>query len=293
MAEPLHLAADRADTILAAPPAEPGRLRIGNQTAFSAGQFMEPFEYALANGFAAFEWFPDKKPDGAGWEEADLDSSLRDDIRRAARSNGLRLSVHGHSLLDPLHLDRGPLLLRGMELAQDLGASVLVVHLCPELRMPDFARALLAPLRWAAASGVQLAVENTPASTPGQFRELFSILARWNPPELRWVGMCLDIGHANLCPATRNDYLAYLDQLDAVVPITHLHVHENWGDADTHLTLFTGPAEGLTQGVSGLLRRLRQRGYSGSLILEQWPQPPSLLNRARDRLLEIWQTLPV
>jgi sugar phosphate isomerase/epimerase len=291
MAEPLHLAADHARSILAARLGTPGRLFIGNQTAFSAGKFMEPFEYALANGFAAFEWFPDKKSDGAGWDEADLDAVLRDDIRHAARANSLRLSVHGRSLIDPLQPDTDPLLLRDMELAQDLGASVLVLHLCPEVRMPDFARTLLAPLRWATASGIQLAIENTPAATPNQFGELFAALQRLSPPELRWAGMCLDIGHANLCPATRNDYLAYLDQLDDAVPITHLHVHENWGDADTHLTLFTGPSELYSQGVTGLLRRLRRRGYAGSLILEQWPQPPSLLNRARDHLLEIWQAL--
>src|SRR5947209_6292522 len=44
-----------------------GSISIGNQTAFSAASLMEPFEYALANGFDAFEWFPDKKESGAGW----------------------------------------------------------------------------------------------------------------------------------------------------------------------------------------------------------------------------------
>src|ERR1035438_3791450 len=96
--------------------------------------------------------------------------------------------------------------------------------------------------------------------------------------------MCLDVGHANLCGVTRNDYLRYLDELREQVPIIHVHLHENWGDRDSHLTLFTGPARGDSRGVEGLLSRLEKRHFSGSMILEQWPAPPSLLNMARDRL---------
>lgn len=252
---------------------------------------MAPFDYALAHGFDAFEWFPDKKADGAGWDEWDLDPSARSAIRQAARSRGMRLSVHGRCLINPSCTDGDPLLRRDMELVHALGAAVLVLHLNPNLPMHDFARALLVLLKWAAASEVQIAIENTPAATPEHFRKLFAALAELNPPGISRIGMCLDIGHANLCAATRNDYLGYLDQLDDAVPISHVHVHENWGDADTHLTLFTGPSEGHSQGVQGLLRRLRQRGYSGSLILEQWPQPPALLDRARNRLLDLWHAL--
>ena len=71
--------------------------------------------------------------------------------------------------------------------------------------------------------------------------------------------MCLDIGHANLCQATRNQFLRYLDGLDPAVPIIHLHVHENFGDSDSHLTLFTGPAGVDDSGVRAFLERLRQR----------------------------------
>ena len=99
--------------------------------------------------------------------------------------------------------------------------------------------------------------------------------------------MCLDLGHANLCAATRNDYLQFVDRLASHVPIIHLHLHENYGDADTHLPLFTGPAGRDDAGIRGLLERLRRRRFSGSIILEQWPQPPSLLNQARDRLIRL------
>jgi sugar phosphate isomerase/epimerase len=99
--------------------------------------------------------------------------------------------------------------------------------------------------------------------------------------------MCLDIGHANLCASTRNDYLGYLDRLDLRVPIIHLHVHENWGDCDSHLPLFTGPAGRDGAGVRGFIERIKRRNYSGSIILEQWPHPPSLLNQAREGLKQL------
>jgi len=100
--------------------------------------------------------------------------------------------------------------------------------------------------------------------------------------------MCLDVGHANLYAGTRNDYLAYVDSLSADVVISHVHLHENWGDADSHLPLFTGPAERDASGITGLVGRLVQRGFAGCIVLEQWPDPPALLDIARQRLDELF-----
>ena len=105
--------------------------------------------------------------------------------------------------------------------------------------------------------------------------------------------MCLDMGHANLCGATRNDFIRYLDGLALEVPIVHLHVHENYGDADSHLPLFTGPAGVDDAGVRAFLERLRRRDYRGAMILEQWPNPPRFLVEAAARLWELLsQPLP-
>jgi hypothetical protein len=57
------------------------------------------------------------------------------------------------------------------------------------------------------------------------------------------------------------------------------------------VTLFTGPSARDDAGLCGLVRRLVGRGFSGSVVLEQWPQPPGLLQEARDRLRLLWRSV--
>ena len=263
---------------------------IGNQTACWAATPFEPFDYALAQGFDAFEWFPDKKP-GAGWDESDLDEHARRQICATAREHGVRLSVHARWQVNLLVPDSFPLVWKDLELARDLGAVLLNVHLFHEQGLGVFVEAILPLVRQTAEAGLMLAIENTPHHTPEQFNELFERLRAVESMETGHVGMCLDLGHANLCSATRNDYLGFCDRLGPQVPIIHVHLHENWGDADTHLPLFTGPASRDDSGIRGLLDRLRRRTFSGSVILEQWPLPPSLLLHARDRLRQLWSAI--
>src|SRR5699024_9077048 len=105
------------------------------------------------------------------------------------------------------------------------------------------------------------------------------------------VGMCFDMGHANLCHATRHDYCGYVDRLSEKVPIIHWHAHETWGDLDSNLTLFTGPPAQRDAGIRGLLERLLRRCFSARVILEQWPDPPGLLAQAPNRLRHLIEEL--
>jgi sugar phosphate isomerase/epimerase len=261
-------------------------IRIGNQSAFSAAPFTLPFDHAVGHGYDAFEWFPDKQPSGAGWDLADIDAELRASIRTRARDFGVSLSVHAPLCADPLRPGSGTVLEESLRFARDVGATLLNVHLTDPSRVEEYASAIAPLMARCVASGVRLAIENIPAAGPEAFNRLFALLPR--PNGMRpMIGMCLDVGHANLHGQTHNDYLAYVDRLGPIVPIIHLHLHENHGDRDSHLVIFTGPAGQDPSGVIGLLRRLRQRGFAGSIILEQWPDPPALLDAARARLLEI------
>jgi sugar phosphate isomerase/epimerase len=260
-------------------------IAIGNQTAWAAA-LMEPFEYAVANGFDAFEWFPDKKPD-AGWDEGDLTPAMRQSIRETAVAHGIRLSVHARLQADVLREESRPMLQTDLLLAIDLGAALLNIHLCHEAGLTAFLHAIAPLAQRTAEAGLQLSIENTPQHTAGDLNEVFLRLRSIDSVPTGHIGMCLDVGHANLCSVTHNNYLQFLDQLDPRVPITHLHLHENWGDADSHLALFTGPASYDDSGIRELAKRLHRRGFSGSIILEQWPHPPGLLNQARDRLRQL------
>jgi sugar phosphate isomerase/epimerase len=257
---------------------------IGNQSAYSAVPLEGPFEFALAHDFEAFEWFPDKHADGAGWTMADIDPARRQSYRHRARDVGIRLSVHAPLSAEPLRPGAERELDETLRFAVDLGAGLMVVHFSEPRRTEEFAAAVVRLLQRCSIVGVRLAIENVPHVAPEDFNRLFTHLPRATrngPP----VGMCLDIGHANLYPGTHNDYLAYLNRLAPEVPILHAHLHENHGDRDSHLVMFTGPAANEPLGVSTLLRQLAQRGFNGNLILEQWPTPPELLVQARDRLL--------
>jgi phosphoglucan,water dikinase len=262
-------------------------IRVGNQTAHSASSIMQPFEYAVSSGFDAFEWFPDKTETGEGWAVQDLSKEARGRIKEIARDNDIRLSVHVPWQADPLHEEDRVLLSGAVELAEDIGASLVNIHFFNQDGPALYAKAILPLLEHLRPKGIALSIENTPLTGPTAINLLFNELRRLGSMDNFQVGMCLDLGHANLCEETRNDYVRFLDILDSRVPIVHIHMHENYGDADSHLLIFTGPAGRDDSGIRGFLRRIKKRDFSGSIIFEQWPEPPSLLNQSRDRLLSI------
>ena len=256
--------------------AEPARFFIGNQTAFSA-PIGEPFAFALDHAFEAFELFPD------GWAAEDVTAAMRERLRAAAAGRHLRLSVHAALASDPACAAGRARLARDIELARDVNARVVNIHFAAD-DCDAYGRTVLALADQIEPMGITLALENTVSTGPDDINRLFARLPALDPRRAPGIGLCLDIGHANLYRGTHNDYLGFLDRLGPHVPIVHAHLHENWGDADTHLPLFTGPARQDPSGIAGLLARLRRRGFHGSLILEQWPRPPTLLAQARDRL---------
>jgi sugar phosphate isomerase/epimerase len=264
-------------------------VRIGNQTAISAADPMEPFRFARDNGFDAFEWFSDRKGE-RGFDFDLLSRAERERIREVGRRRNIRYSVHASWQAGVFHESGRAEVQRSIEFAEAVGAEVVVLHLKLHQGMAAFVDGLEPLARMARMANVRIAVENTVSTGPQDFNLLCTLLSRRT--ECRGVvGMCFDTGHANLHPETRNDYLRFLDRLTSRVPIIHAHLHENHGDHDNHLTLFTGPAGANEKGVRGVLERLEHRGFRGSLILEQWPEPAELLCQARDRLREMMEEM--
>jgi sugar phosphate isomerase/epimerase len=269
-------------------------VRIGNQTSAWSSAPLEPFHFALEHGFDAFEWFADKKEDPRygtrGWDEGDMDGALRRSIRAAGQEHNLLYTVHAPWQANPLFAEGIEHLLRSVDFARDIGADLVNLHLYMDQGPVGYATSLQPVIQAARQAGVRVSIENTPHTTPEDFNQTFAELRRLDDGLDSTVGMCLDIGHANLCQATHNDFIGFMDAL-VDVPIIHMHVHENYGDRDSHLPLFTGPAATDDSGVRALLERLDRRSYHGALILEQWPEPPELLSAAEGRLRELMASI--
>jgi len=268
-------------------------IRIGNQTAYSARSVLEPFEFAVAQGFTAFEFFPDRGYLGVGgWAETDLDAPARRQIRDLAHDNDIVLTMHAPLPFNPLKQPKDGRLYSSVEFAHDIGAVLLNLHLDIGEGPARFVETLEPTLRLTAQSGLKLAIENTVWTGPEDFNAVFRELRERTDLPSKHVGMCFDLGHANLYGATQNNYWRYLDTLSAEVRVNHLHLHENSGDRDSHLPLFTGPARHNATGIAGMLNRVRRRGFDGCIILEQWPSPPTLLVNARDGLVNLLHVAP-
>jgi sugar phosphate isomerase/epimerase len=269
-----------------------GPIRIGNQTSFAAAT-LDPFEFALANGFSAFEFFPDRGFRGCeGWDERDLNNETRRYIRKTASAKGIQLSVHAPLEINPLRDAEDGRLYSTVAFAAEIGANLVNLHLDLSQGAERFVEALKRALWLTAEAGLKLALENTVFTGPDGFNRFFAALHQGGGFPVVHAGMCFDLGHANLHEATRNDYCRFLDELSGHVPIIHLHLHENFGDRDSHLTLFTGPSRDNTAGLEGLIDRLARRGFAGCAIFEQWPWPASLLVNARNRLCGLLETHP-
>jgi phosphoglucan,water dikinase len=263
------------------------RIRIGNQSASSSVTVIEPFEFAVAHGFDAFEWFPDKKESGQGWEESDIDAKTRRFIRDTALEHDIRLSVHAPWHLNPLLPNVRKRILESLAFAEDVGAWLLNIHLYMDQGIDAYIQGIMPFITPLAQAGIRLSIENTPPTAPDAVNGFFKRLEELEPSAAERVGMCLDMGHANLCGATRNDYLRFIDLLAPWVRIIHVHLHENYGDGDSHLPLFTGPSGQDPSGIKGFVSRMKKRRFSGCMILENWPDPSSLLTEARQRLQDM------
>jgi sugar phosphate isomerase/epimerase len=259
------------------------RIRIGNQTNCHVPPPL-PYEFAIRQRFDAFEWFSDKGR--AGWCEDDTHPAERAELLRAAAESGMLFSVHAPHAADPTTRAGTVAILKSIRFGGDVGAGVVNLHLFPEHGARPFAEAVGPLLEAARSAGVRLSLENTPRTSPDHFNAVFGILSAMAEATGR-VGMCLDSGHANLYPRTRNDFLRFVDLLGNHVPIIHWHAHENWGDRDSHLPLFTGPSAHDDRGLRELVRRLKSRDFAGSAVLEQWPRPPEVLIETRRRLQQL------
>jgi sugar phosphate isomerase/epimerase len=264
---------------------------IGNQSAYSAKDTMTPFQYAIDNKFRSFEWFPDKKDDGSGWVSDDLDFIQRSNILNLSKRNFIRNTVHAPWWASVFTQEGRAIILKELDFSKDIGAEILNLHLYTEETIEHFVNCIKPIAIRASEYDIKLSIENTTVTSPEDFNKFFYLWNQSEESKICKIGMCLDIGHANLFPETRNDYISYFNRLNDNVEINHLHFHENYGDKDSHLTLFTGPSQHNSSAIKHIVSSLLDKKYKGSIVLEQWPNETNLLNQAKDKLEEIIKEL--
>jgi sugar phosphate isomerase/epimerase len=126
--------------------------------------------------------------------------------------------------------------------------------------------------------GVGLMIENL----PGDFNNAAQLGELLDP--LPWLGLHLDIGHANLMVkenTTCEILKAYGDRLK------HVHLHDNkGGDADLHLPLGVG-----TMDFEREVRAVKECGYDSTITLEVFTEDHHYFQYSRDVLRELWGRL--
>ncbi len=147
---------------------------------------------------------------------------------------------------------------RSIELAQEVGADVVVLH--PPFRWQrEYAMGFLDGVALREDdSGIRLAVENMYPWRAGE-REFFAYLPHWDPVTQPYDHVTLDLSHT---ATAGSDALAMVRELGP--RLAHLHLADGEGSAkDEHLV----PGRG-GQPCARVLEDLAAQGFSGSIVIE-------------------------
>ena len=149
---------------------------------------------------------------------------------------------------------------KSAEAAHRLGADVVVVH--PPFRWQrEYARGFVEGIkRLNAETGITFAVENMYPWRTSSSRGAFQAYSpAWDPTELDYDHLVLDLSHASTAQMQALDYVdAWGDRL------RHVHLTDGRGSIkDEHLL----PGEG-DQRAFELLHRLAERQFGGHVVLE-------------------------
>jgi sugar phosphate isomerase/epimerase len=184
-------------------------------------------------------------------------------LARLSEYHGIPVvAVHAPNLLITQRvwgLDAWGKLRKSQEMAEQLGARVIVVH--PPFRWQrEYAREFEAGLTaMSQESGIAFAAENLYPLRPGG-TEVTAYAPHWNPVELDVSHATLDVSHAAV---SGSDVVQMAAQLGPRLAHVHLGDGTKAGLPDEHLV----PGRG-SQPCAELLAQLTATGYAGVVVLE-------------------------
>ena len=220
-------------------------------------------EYDLENALDFIE--------GLGLEYAELVHQFPSEVIDAEllESYNLKYSIHAPfmdvniaSLQDQSRLNSIKQIKSSIDLANEIDAEAVVIHPGVTSYLPnkffkkevnEFAMKSMVELgRYGEDLGVLTTFENMPAFESMLFNDMEKLNEFLTSHELY---MTLDIGHAN-----HAGYPAEAMYFDS---IKHIHIHDNFGDDDSHLPLGEGSID-----LKCIVNTLEKNNYDGIYILE-------------------------
>lgn len=230
-------------------PLSKGSIKLGLQT-FHSTPLEAPFLKARQAGFGAVEVFFDKVHRN-GFHPADILPPTRQEIKRS----GTEITVHA-PIADFGTAGWQRLIEDSIRFCEDTGARILTIH--PPLREDIPSLSALAGICRQNTGSTVISLENTAyVSSP---EKMSSIAAEFSNITGIECGITFDTGHANVNPLGSSGFLKQLSW-----PVRHLHIHDNNGSRDEHLS----PGRGNIN-FGELFQILGDREFSGAGILEYW-----------------------
>jgi sugar phosphate isomerase/epimerase len=206
----------------------------------------------------------------------DIYQDLRDDLDIYYLCHGPREGDPNNA--DTLESTYLPKLMRILSIMPRLEMKLLTIHLWldPRFVVPELIAYkvgfLKRVLQRAGDSDITVCIENL-SENAEQMAPIFDALPSLN--------LTLDLGHAQLL-SDKNTSFGFIEKFPD--RIRHIHLHDNLGGVsqtdDLHLPVGKGAVD-----FDGILRRLNQTGYDGTLTLELKPE------EIRDNLDRVKQLL--
>jgi sugar phosphate isomerase/epimerase len=148
---------------------------------------------------------------------------------------------------------------RSADMAQALGAEVVVVH--PPFRwQKQYAATFVEGIAALEAStGIRYAVENMYPWRASSRRGMEMYLPGWDPSEESYANTTIDLSHASIA---HSDVIEMAERMGD--RLRHIHLTDGTGSAkDEHLV----PGRG-SMNAAGFLRHLASVGFDGEIVLE-------------------------
>ncbi len=218
----------------------------------------------------------------------------RNEVLETLKANGMGIVCHLPTFIYTADLTESIRrasvneMLHSLDAAHELGASKVVLHpggisgmgfFVPGVVRRYALECMEAAVDKAEQLGVEVCIENM---LPGyglfyEPREFIEVFKRF--PSL---GMTLDLGHANVDGGGASRALEFIRRFGR--RIRHLHVSDNRGKRDEHLSIHDGNVDFPT-----IIKALRKTGYDDTATLEVFTEDRRLLKSSRESLAAMYE----